>query len=114
MAEAADGQAFKASLTDRLAELQGASGATVEDRRPVVLDQSSVGRLSRMDAMQVQAMAQAAERRRLEEMRRIQAALQRISDGEFGWCLRCGDAIAAGRLQADPTATLCIGCAGRA
>ncbi len=106
-------QDFKARLAARLTALQGASGATAEDRRPVELDQSSVGRLSRMDALQVQAMAQASQRRRTEEMCRIAAALQRIADDEFGWCLRCGEAIAAGRLDADPTATLCIGCAGR-
>ncbi|MEQ8344932.1 MAG: TraR/DksA family transcriptional regulator [Sneathiellaceae bacterium] len=106
-------QDLKVRLAARLTALQGASGATAEDRRPVELDQSSVGRLSRMDALQVQAMAQASERRRTEEVRRIAAALQRIADDEFGWCLRCGEAIADGRLDADPTATLCIGCAGR-
>ena len=102
---------FRARLSERLAALRSASGATEEDRRPVELDQSSVGRLSRMDAMQVQAMAQAAERRRTDEVRRIEAALQRIAEDEYGWCLRCGGDIAVPRLEADPTATLCIDCA---
>jgi len=109
----ADLPGFRERLMTRLAELRAASGATAEDRRPVELDQSSVGRLSRMDAMQVQAMAQAAERRRHDEAERVQAALRRIEEGEFGWCLRCGEEIAPRRLAADPTATLCIACAGR-
>lgn len=104
-------EAFRRRLTARLAELRSASGATAEDRRPVELDQQSVGRLSRMDALQVQAMAQAAERRRADEMQRIEAALRRADDGEYGCCLRCGSEIAVGRLDADPTATLCIDCA---
>ncbi|MFC3227541.1 TraR/DksA family transcriptional regulator [Marinibaculum pumilum] len=110
--EEAARERFRKRLSERLAALRTASGVTEEDRRPVQLDQSSVGRLSRMDAMQVQAMAQAAERRRSDEVRRIEAALQRIAEDEYGWCLRCGEAIAVPRLEADPTATLCIGCAG--
>lgn len=79
--------------------------------RPVELDQSSVGRLSRMDAMQGQAMSAAVRRRRESTLRRIESALARIEDGEFGYCLKCGKAIAVARLEIDPVATLCTGCA---
>ena len=101
---------YKAQLLDlrrRLAEAE-ATGAEAEE--PVELDQTRQGRLSRMDAMQAQAMSQAtgAQRRRL--LGEIERALQRIEDGSFGECLECGEAIAPGRLQANPTATLCIGC----
>lgn len=81
------------------------------DRAPVTLDQDSVGRLSRMDAMQVQAMALAAQRRRQAERERIAAALRRLDEGEFGFCAACGEPIAEGRLQHDPGAALCIDCA---
>lgn len=77
----------------------------------VELDQSRVGRLSRMDAMQAQAMSQESVRRRDLELKRISAALQRLKDGEYGDCLYCGEVIAQGRLQADPAAILCIRCA---
>ncbi|QIG80044.1 TraR/DksA family transcriptional regulator [Stakelama tenebrarum] len=81
------------------------------DRAPVPLDQESVGRLSRMDAMQVQAMALAADRRRQAERARIDAALARIEEDEFGWCVECGDAIAPARLAHDPAVSHCINCA---
>lgn len=85
------------------------------DARDVVaLDQQSVGRLSRMDAMQGQAMAQASERQRLAEIRRIDAALQRITAQTYGECLSCGEDIPQGRLDADPAASLCIACAASA
>lgn len=79
--------------------------------RPVVLDQSRVGRLSRMDAMQMQEMAAAVDRRGQARMLRIEAALARIEAGEYGLCLSCEEPIAPRRLDSDPTATLCIACA---
>jgi DnaK suppressor protein len=86
----------------------GKSGAeTVE------LDQSRVGRLSRMDAMQGQAMSQAVQRRRMIEINKINAALQRIDAAEYGYCLSCDEAIAEGRLAIDPAAPLCVACADK-
>ncbi len=80
-------------------------------RDPVTLDQDSVGRLSRIDAMQVQAMALAQARRRQAERAAIDAALDRIDDGEFGYCLKCGEAIAPARLEHNPSVSICIECA---
>ena len=87
------------------------SAETTDDRRPVELDQQSVGRLSRMDAMQVQAMAQAQEGRRQAQLRRIDGALQRLAEGEYGACVECGEDIAPKRLEIDPTVAKCVDCA---
>jgi DnaK suppressor protein len=106
--------ALRAAFVDRLESLHAASETTAENRRPVELDQTSVGRLSRMDAMQGQAMALATERRRHEEARRIEAAIKRIDEGEYSYCSSCGEEIAAKRLKADPTIATCISCASGA
>jgi DnaK suppressor protein len=98
-------------LSRRLEELRHSTASTADSRRPVELDQASVGRLSRMDALQMQAMAQAAQRMRGREIERIRATLKRIDDGEFGYCVTCGDEIAAKRLEIDPTIPTCIRCA---
>ncbi|MDJ0709990.1 MAG: TraR/DksA C4-type zinc finger protein [Woeseiaceae bacterium] len=90
---------------ENLAETGDDASAVVE------LDQSKVGRLSRMDAMQAQAMAQASGQRREETLRRIDAALQRLDDGDYGYCSKCGEEINPKRLDFDPTALLCIDCA---
>ena len=87
------------------------SQITENERKPVSLDQSTVGRLSRMDALQNQAMALEAERRRSIEMQRIDAAMVRIKEGEFGYCGVCGQNIESKRLEHDPTVTFCIVCA---
>ena len=102
---------LKKLLEERLAELVEAERATASERAPVELDQQSVGRLSRMDAMQVQAMASAQSRRRAAERRRIEAALRRWDQGEFGFCTGCGEEIAEGRLKLDPAIPLCVDCA---
>jgi DnaK suppressor protein len=105
----------------KLAEIRGALHAEKESlrrmsesagsgRRPVELDQQSVGRLSRMGAMQVQAMEIEGERRRQERIRRIDAALARVERGEFGDCVRCGEAIDPKRLALDLTTPLCAEC----
>ena len=98
-------------LLSRRQQLQTQSDDNREARETVELDQTSVGRLSRMDAMQGQAMALAQQRRRDLELRRISSALQRLKAGEYGDCPSCGEAIASQRLIFDPAATLCIDCA---
>ena len=91
--------------------LLAASEQGAQARAVVTLDQQSVGRLSRMDALQGQAMAQGLETRRAARLAAISAALTRIEDVEFGWCADCGDFIGHGRLEADPCAYRCVGCA---
>ena len=101
----------KERLLAERASLESLSAASRAARGPVELDQQSAGRLSRMDAMQVQAMALEAERRRRVQIQRIDAALRRIEEGEYGCCINCGEEIAPGRLAIDPAVALCTGCA---
>lgn len=103
----------RTALTERLAELERLDALSAEGRAPVTLQQDSVGRLSRMDAMQQQAMAQAEERRRQAERARIKLALERLGEGEWGWCVQCGEEIAEGRLRNDSSVAVCVACATR-
>jgi RNA polymerase-binding transcription factor len=104
---------FRGKLEVRRAELQGLQAISEESRGTVALDQTSVGRLSRMDAIQGQAMALATQRQREHELSRISAALERIEDCSFGECLECGEPIAEKRLRFDPSIATCISCASR-
>ena len=106
-----DPKIIKAALAAERADLLNTSAAAAADRRPVELDQQSVGRLSRMDALQAQAMAQALEARRQERLLRIDAAEQRLAEDAFGDCAVCGTEIAPKRLEFDPTVTRCVDCA---
>ena len=101
---------LKARLLQEQQDLTALSDATSEDRAPVMLDQQSVGRLSRMDAMQQQSMDIAREERRQRRLKVLNAALQRIETDDYGYCLACGEDIAMPRLEADPAATRCLDC----
>ena len=102
---------FRELLLKRQSELMVLAETGAAAAQTVELDQTRVGRLSRMDALQGQAMSQEALRRRELELVRISKALKRLELGEFGECLTCGDEIAIGRLEIDPAAILCIRCA---
>ncbi len=106
-----DLQGIKKLLLARKAELEEISAVAKESQAPVELDQTKVGRLSRMDAMQMQSMAQETQRRRKLELLRIQGALQRIENGDYGYCVKCDEAIKPKRLQLEPAIPTCIDCA---
>ena len=106
-----------AALTERLEgsrdELRELLELSASGAKPVSLEEP-IGRLSRMDAMQAQAMAQASQQRREQTLRRIEAALQRLEEDEYGVCLECVEPINPKRLEFDPTVELCIDCASKA
>ena len=102
---------FREKLLARRGELLTEDQMSEGDRAPVTLEQDSVGRLSRINAMQVQAMALAQARRRQSERAAIDAALVRIDENEFGYCVRCGEDIPIARLEHNPAFTTCIDCA---
>ncbi len=98
-------------LAIKRSELEEASGIAAQSRDPVTLDQQSVGRLSRMDAMQQQAMNRATEEKRRHDLVRVEAAERRLRDGDYGYCDDCGEEIPDGRLAIDPMAERCVNCA---
>ena len=102
---------FKQKLLEQRASLLSVAQTATEAAQTVELDQSRVGRLSRMDALQEQAMSQERLRRRERELVSIAAALKRIELNEYGDCIECGEAIAEARLAFNPSVALCLRCA---
>lgn len=92
-------------------ELEELEAISADARKPAQLDQSMVGRLSRMDAMQAVNMSQESSRRRQQTLKKIVGALMRIDAGNYGYCTLCDEQISFGRLSIDPTYSLCIHCA---
>ena len=105
---------LRKALEQRLAVLNAGRDSRDERTAPVELDRARMGRLSRMDAMQQQAMSQATARLAELETRRIEAALKRMDSGDYGYCLTCGDEIGEGRLRFDPSVPICVACAAEA
>ena len=103
---------WRARLETLRADLTSLDETSADGRSAVELDQAKVGRLSRMDALQHQAMNNAIAARRKQQLVQIEAALERLEEGEYGYCIECGDEIAEKRLVLDPVASRCTRCAG--
>ncbi len=93
------------------AELIALSDVNKDATNTVELDQSKVGRLSRMDALQGQAMQSALASRRRSDLQQIERALVDLEEGDFGYCNECGDPIPEKRLEINPLVTRCVTCA---
>lgn len=102
---------FRQRLLDLREDLLSTSEARDEASGTVHLDQQSVGRLSRMDALQSQALAKAGKERAERQLKLIEAALVRIDNDDYGDCMECGEPINPKRLEIDPTTLYCIECA---
>ena len=111
MREDIDPAVFEKRLRQRLKDINAEMEQAKSHSGPVELDQARMGRVSRMDAMQQQAMSQAAQRLSKMEKNRILKALDRIKSGDYGYCVNCEEEISEKRLAFDPSVMFCIGCA---
>lgn len=103
--------AIRARCETLIAELQADADGRADAAGTVELDQTRVGRLSRMDALQAQAMAKAAAGRATQQFQRLQGVLARIDTDDYGLCGDCDEPIAHARLLANPAVVRCVDCA---
>jgi len=98
-------------IQEEITRLRQEMESSAAEREAVAPDKS-IGRLSRLDAMQMQEVAKDAQRRREQRLHLLEAAEMRMDGGEYGDCEACGDAIVWARLEAQPEALRCGKCAG--
>ncbi len=101
---------FKTLLEKHAAEIRELLAGSDSADDSIEVD-SAIGRLTRMEAIQAQAMSDEGRRRQSGRLPRIEAALTRIEDGSYGVCVRCSEVIPRGRLEILPEAAVCVGCA---
>ena len=102
---------FRAKLLEARQALEDTQEAREDATATVKLDQTAVGRLSRMDALQQQAMAKSVSDRAAVSLQQIKAALRRCDEGTYGYCGECDELIDPRRLELNPANTRCINCA---
>jgi DnaK suppressor protein len=102
---------FEEQLLKLQTELMGVADLIEDASQTVALDQTAVGRVSRIDALQMQEMALASQDRQNSQLIKIKAALARLEDGDYGYCLKCDELISIGRLEIDPAIEYCVNCA---
>jgi DnaK suppressor protein len=103
-------EAFRQRALLELAQIEQALKAGADSSGVVVLDQSCTGRLSRMDAMQQQAMGSGLAERLRVQKRKLLAALERMREGQFGICCQYHEGLPLERLEADLAAPFCMQC----
>jgi len=103
-------EALRLRLLELQQEIEAQLVAIASTTKPVQLDQQSVGRVSRIDAIQQQQMALASQQQTSQLQKRVELALGRIENGSYGYCLQCEEPVALARLQAQPFAALCLDC----
>jgi len=101
---------IKRSIEERISETRSEIESLKELTKPVAPD-NAIGRLSRMDAINNKTINEAALRENRKKLQKLERALERIGEEEFGNCSKCGEEIAFGRLQFMPWTTRCINCA---
>lgn len=110
LSEQIDLEVFRSQLQHELQKLAADLAEAERAAQTVKLDQASVGRLSRMDAMQQQAMAQGLREHIQRRQRQVQAAMARIESGTYGRCCGCETPLSAQRLERDPAVVFCADC----
>lgn len=102
---------LKEDLMSELLRLERSMDATEQASEVVELDQTAVGRLSRMNSLQNQSMAKSLKEREAVKLALLVDALKRIEQGTYGLCLKCGGPVSFGRLSVFPESRECARCA---
>ncbi len=105
-------EGLRGLLESRLAEVKQGLSASSADAKPVGLD-LSIGRLTRVDALQQQHMATARRNRLQIQLAQIQQALTKLGAGDYGECVRCDEPISYARLRVRPETPFCVRCQGK-
>lgn len=104
---------LRQDLEDKKASLEQSIAAAKEATETVKLDQTLMGRVSRVDALQQQAMAIATHQQQLQELKQVEQALEKFDEDEYGYCESCDEVIAFKRLKIKPESIYCIQCQSR-
>lgn len=97
-------------LRRQLRRLERSIRVTDEAMEPIQLDQTAVGRLSRMDSLQTQSLTRNLQEREQVKLAQIHEALGRLEEGTFGLCTECGGEIPFQRLFVVPETASCASC----
>lgn len=103
---------LKEKIVFELAALEKEIASLKEQSKPVPPD-NAIGRLTRMDAIQAKSVAEAVLNEARIRQSKLETALGRIDNDEFGNCIDCGEDIPIARLELVPEALKCVRCADR-
>ena len=102
-------QDFHERLLEAKAGIKALLAQTAADTKPVDLN-LPIGRLTRIDAIQMQGMAQMNRQQLKIRLKQVEAALMSFGHGSYGICRHCKGPIPLGRLEVLPESPFCVDC----
>ena len=100
---------IKAKIETEILKTEEKIAEYSELTRPVE-PENAIGRISRMDAIHNKSVVEAALRKSKEKLEKLNNALSKINDDDFGLCIRCHKPIPLGRILIMPQARICVAC----
>lgn len=101
---------LKKHIEEMISELKTTLEGLKESSKAVALD-NPIGRISRIDAIGTQSINKASYKNAQAKLAKLELALKRIDDEDFGICTECDNEIPFKRLMAMPESTICVNCA---
>ncbi|MEM6967202.1 MAG: TraR/DksA C4-type zinc finger protein [Bacteroidota bacterium] len=103
---------LRAKINKEIVKVEAAIVPLLEASQPIS-PENSIGRVSRMDAINNKGVAEAALRSAKTKLSKLQIALTKIDNVDFGNCSRCKNPIRPARLMYMPESTKCVRCADK-
>ena len=101
---------IKKKLVEEIIETKQKISKYKELTQPIA-PENSIGRVSRMDAINNKSVNEAALREALIKLAKLEKIFPQLNSGDFGICINCKKSIPFGRLMIRPESQLCIDCA---
>lgn len=105
-----DKKALKAKILNLISKAESEM-IDLEDMTQPVAPENSIGRISRMDAINNKSVMEAALRNKKRKLSKLRVALQNVDQESFGICNNCNNEIKEARIIYMPESTLCVHCA---
>lgn len=108
----AERKSLKEKIHEEIVKIEAAIVPLLDATKPIS-PENSLGRISRMDAINNKGVAEAALRSAKTKLSKLQIALTKIDNTDFGKCSMCKNPIRPARLMYLPESTKCVRCADR-
>lgn len=101
---------IKLKIEEEILKTKQLIGDYKEQSKPVTLD-NSIGRISRMDAINNKSITESALRQAEVKLTKLNQALDNLDKPDFGKCVQCKQPIPLGRILLMPESNKCVNCA---
>ena len=103
---------LKLKITEHIVQVK-ADIIELEKMTQPVKPENSLGRISRMDAINNKSVVEASLRNKKSKLTKLNVAISKVDEKDFGYCQMCKNQIQPMRLMFMPESSRCVRCAAR-